>query len=506
MRSRNLVHPVAALLIAVALIITSCSSDDSSSSIDGRGAATTRPANARGADVAVPDVSGPVTGGQYDLPFNAMPERLAAEFGYIEEEFFISGTATSYSPSGVWRSDGHWAVMPSTTAPYRTRVIVQRPIDAAEFNGTVVVEWLNVTAGLDADPDFGFAHDALLADGFVHVGVSAQLIGVEGGSLRLPIEGFDVQALKSWDPERYGSLVHPGDDYSYDIFSQAAQALRAPAGLDPLGDLDPTYLIAAGESQSAGRLTTYANAVQPVADSYDGLFIHSRGGTGAVLSSGQSDPMPPGAHIRDDLDVPVMQIATETDLFGLGFARAHQPDTDRLRTWEIAGTAHADQSTTDYGVESHRQWNTTTQLDFTDMCGALNNGPQGAVVRRAFVALAAWIEDGTEPAMAPLIEVLDDSIVRDDHGNARGGVRTPAVDVPISTLSGEQDEGESVICSLFGSTTPFSAAQLQQLYPTHEEYVADVETSARAVFDAGFLLPADRDEMVVAADSAPVPS
>ncbi len=160
--------------------------------------------------------------------------------------------------------------------------------------------------------------------------------------------------LKQWDPERYAPLEHPGDNYSYDMFSQAAQAIRRPDGVNPLDGLAVQHIIATGESQSAGRMTTYVNAVQPVADMYDGFMIHSRGGTGAAITTG-GVRMPQNAHIRDDLREPVMQMATETDLFGLGFYPARQPDTDRLRTWEFAGTSHADQATLDYGVESGRQ-------------------------------------------------------------------------------------------------------------------------------------------------------
>jgi len=57
----------------------------------------------------------------------------------------------------------------------------------------------------------------LMREGFVSAMVSAQEIGVQGGG---PF------ALKTWDAARYGSLHHPGDDFSYDIFAQAAQAIR----------------------------------------------------------------------------------------------------------------------------------------------------------------------------------------------------------------------------------------------------------------------------------------
>lgn len=499
---RRVSRSALALVAFVVLALTACSSDSSPSSDASTG--TTTAASARGADVAAPTVTGPVEGGKYGVPFNVMPARLADEYGYEEQEYFISGTATSYDPVGTWGTDGEWDVTPSTTAPYTTRMVVRRPTDASKFNGTVVVEWLNVSVAFDSDPDFGMTHPALMRDGYAYVGVSVQPNGILGGGPKIDIPGIDLPPLKEWDPERYGSLEHPGDDYTYDIFSQAGQALRRPEGVDPLGGLVVQHLLAAGESQSAGRMATYVNAVQPVSDMYDGFLVHSRGDTGAAIQAGTA--MPENAHIRADITEPVLQVVTETDLFGLDFYGARQPDTDLLRTWEIAGSAHADQATVDYGVESGRVWDTTTVVDFTELCGLLNAGPQRFVVSRAVIALDEWVVDGTPPANAQVIEVQNGAIVRDQYGNAVGGIRTPAVDAPIASLSGEPDPGESVICTLFGSTAPFDAATLAALYPTHDDYVAAVTESAdRAVAD-GFLLAEDRDAMVAAAQQAPVPS
>ena len=125
----------------------------------------------RGEKVAAPLVTGPVAGGRRGLPFNPLPAGLAEEYGYIEEEFLIAGEATTYAPEGDWGEDGEWAASPTQTAPYRTRILVRRPADAEAFNGTVVVEWLNVTTGMDLDNGFALASDELLRDGYVWVEV-----------------------------------------------------------------------------------------------------------------------------------------------------------------------------------------------------------------------------------------------------------------------------------------------------------------------------------------------
>lgn len=438
---------------------------------------------------------------------NAMLASYKSQYGYKETEYFMDGTATSYNESGAFGEDGKWSVTPGTKAAYETRLLVRTPVDPKKFNGTVIVEWFNTTAGRDADPDFGFAGPELLRDGFAYVAVTAQKVGVSGGA-KIPIPGYNPVGLVDQNPARYKSLHHPGDDYSYDIFSQAAQAILNPDGPSPLGSLRPTRLIADGESQSAARMVTYVNAIQPRTNIYDGFLIHSRGGGGSDLNSGPAGSVPKLAHIRNDLRVPVMMLETETDLFGLGFYKALQPDTNLVRTWQMAGTAHADQSTLDYGIQSGRQWDKTSVVpDFTTLCGSINDGPQPYLVRAAFSAMKAWVANGEQPPHSPAIKVTDgSSIARDAHGDAIGGIRTPAVDVPTETLSGEYAPDKSVICSLFGSRTPFDAATLKQLYPTHDDYVNKVKASAAAAVKAGFLLPPDARDIVNKAQAAPVPS
>ena len=143
---------------------------------------------------------------------------------------------------------------------------------------------------------------------------------------------------------RYGSLVHPGDSYSYDIYSQAGQALRTPGAVDPLGGLHPNRFVAAGESQSAGRLVTYVDAVHPLVDVYDGFLLYSRSGGGAPLSQPPQPAIgpPPGTLIRTDVDAPVLVLETETD--AVATSRRRQPDSARYRLWELAGSRPLDQA------------------------------------------------------------------------------------------------------------------------------------------------------------------
>ena len=504
MNTRVAITAVSVLALVAA---AGCSSSSKQSQSTPSTTTATTPARALNTAVAIPKVIGPIAGGTPDIPMNAMLASYKSRYGYQEHEYFMQGTATSYDERGTFGEDGKWSVTPGTKAAYKTRLLVRTPVDPKKFNGTVIVEWFNTTSGRDADPDFGFAAPELLRAGYAYVGVTAQQVGVTGGA-KLPIPGYNPKGLVDQNPSRYQTLHHPGDQYSYDIFSQAAQAILHPDGPSPLGNLRPKYLIADGESQSAERLVTYANAIQPIDNIYDGFLIHSRGASGSELNDGPNGTVPKVAFIRSDLHVPVLILATETDLFGLGFYKALQPDTNLVRTWQMAGTSHVDQSTLDYGITSGRQWDKTSVVpDFTKLCGSINDGPEQYIVRAAFPALNAWVVSGKLPPTSPAIKVVGGTaIARDAHGDAIGGIRTPAVDAPTETLSGEYAPGRSVICSLFGSRKPFDAATLQALYPTHADYVAKVKASAAAAVKAGFLLAPDAQEIVDKAQAAPVPS
>jgi hypothetical protein len=474
---------------------------------------TETPTPERGARVPIPAVEGPVTGGT-GAPFVAATTFDLAAVGYRQEEYFISGTATAYKNVGPLGEDGIWSVEPGENATYKTRILIYRPADSERFNGTVVVEWLNVSGGLDSAADWIMAHTELIREGYAWVGVSAQFVGVEGGG---SIIGLPSMPLKTVDPQRYGSLVHPGDSFSYDIFSQAGKLLRSPAGSSLLGDRPLDKLIGIGESQSAFRLVTYINAVHLVAEVYDGFLVHSRGGYGTPLSESPQPVVPvSGApRIREDVDVPVLIFQTETDITLLQWLAVRQPDSYNIRVWEVAGTAHADAYTIVLGPKDLGNSPDAARLVVTSTplvgfeCGApINSGPHHFVLNTAIHALHRWVRGGPPPPDAPLIDVDPGppvAIVRDAHGNARGGIRTPPVDVPTATLSGEGQEG-SLFCLLFGSTAPFDVADLGALYANHDAYVSAVREAADRAVEAGFLLPVDAELMVDAAAMSGVPN
>lgn len=453
--------------------------------------------------------------GKPNLILGAYP---LADVGYEAREYFVSGSAVSYAADGDLGADGCWLVSEAETAEFTTRIVVMTPIDRDRFNGTALVEWLNVSGGIDAPAAWFMTHREITREGYAFVAVSAQKVGVDGGASL----GVDM-SLKTLDPRRYGALHHPGDAFAYDIFTQAGRLVRDQL----LGPWRPKHVVAVGESQSAIFLTTYLNAVDPRVEVYDGYFILSRFGFAAPLGSGSifdrsTSEQAQAVRFRSDLRVPTLSVITETDLMGgsrFGYLDARTPDTDTLRTWEIPGAAHADVYTInvapiDSGSASLEAiaagFAPTYELMGTTLEHSINFGPQHHyVLQGALGALHHWIRTGTVPTSFPPLDVTDTAtLALDADGNARGGVRSPWVDVPIATMSGlgpdtgrRPDPQNLAISDLFGSGELLDADRLDELYPggvaTYLERFTEALDSA---ITSGAVRLADRTEVLQLAE------
>ncbi len=462
-------------------------------------------------------ITGPITGGN-GVMFSYTQVDLD-QYDYSEKEYFYEGGAVAYEQQGEPMEDGKWTIAESTTATFKTRLIVRRPLEAEKFNGTVIVEWFNVSGGVDADPGFMYNYREILEKGYAWVGVSAQMQGVQGGGWSM---GFGVKPLTKWDRKRYGSLNHPGDEYSYDIFTQAARIVMGAGDLDVLEGLDPKHVIAYGESQSAGQLVTYVNGVHPLVQVFDGFFIHSSlGGAKPFITQEKSgcgglNPMEGAVatKIRDDIDAKIFHFETEGDVAGEnGYHNVRQPDSDAYHRWEVAGTAHADKYILDLNKNHPELANIAGMLD----CPNANTGPHHQVIKAALYALNEWIVNGTTPPTADLLEVDDSGTpITDEHGNILGGVRSPLLDVPIATYKSQAiaDEDHSsgcgtslaeAACGLFGETLPFSEEKLNELYDSHADYVEKVTASAAEARAAGFILPPEEQLFIEEAEAAGIP-
>lgn len=442
-------------------------------------------------------VSGPLTD-VTGLPFGR-PKVDFAAVGYRDDEYLFEGTATKYRPARGTElgKDGKWDVEPAGDAPYRSRFVVYRPADPAAFNGVVLVSWNNVSAGFDV---YTVDSPEILSSGYAYVAVSAQRAGVHG-------MGEHPRGLVQANEARYGSLTVSSDDYSFDIFSQAARAVRAGRArspIDPLDGLEVRHLVAVGGSQSASRLGAYINAIQPREQIFDAFLLYLYFGGGSPLDVGEEVfnpgrdrlqrsrlPMIP-CRIRDDIDALVMVVNSEVEAISCYGVR--QPDTDRFRYWEAAGTAHVSlQSILARAAEAAPESDTAVAEGFK----GINEVPLNPVLEAAYRRLQEWLETGTAPPEQPLIQFAGDppGVVRDGHGIARGGIRLPQVEVPLATNSAIPAPGNP-LGFLGGSCIPFPPEMVCALYGDAETYVSRFEQATRSLEKGGVILDRDAESLV----------
>ena len=293
-------------------------------------------------------------------------------------------------------------------------------------------------------------------------------------------------ACGPWSPTRYGALdataanTITDDSLSYDIFSQAVKAIRSPAGLDPLGSLAaPDYVIATGHSQSAGRLRTYANSIQPLSNILDATVLHGGGGA-----------------MRTDLPMPIFRINSEGDIAGGIGNGARAADSPTFRNWEVAGASHGDwKLITDYGPLRKRDIGTYPGgypgEPQTCTLPSLSRVPQHMVQNALYDHTFSWVAYGIAPPSAPVISTTTptgNTVVRDSLGLAQGGIRLSQHEVPLRINQGP-NTGPG-FCFLDGASAPMTDAQLAALYPTVQSYVDKVVAKTLDNAAKGYI-PAD---------------
>ena len=209
-----------------------------------------------------------------------------------------------------------------------------------------------------------------------------------------------------------------------------------------------------------------------------------------------------------------MTLISETDLIGSGpngYWTAAQPDTAKLRIWEMPGTAHVDTymfqvAASDSGVAPIEKlaplWKPTTMTIVGKLAKPMNSAPQHHFIAQSALAhLDAWVRTGKAPPIAPRMETTPGaaggapSLVLDANGNTKGGIRSPWVDAPTAKLSGFGNSG-GPFAFLLGTTEPYDAATLQRLYPGGKaQYLKAFDASLAKAVKAGFILAADQAEI-----------
>lgn len=444
------------------------------------------------------DALGPI----FDVGFRTLDD---LPFPYVQEEYLVSGSATIYTYAQPPVRGEPLALVPDV--PYTTRIIVRRPASHGVFKGTVVIEWWNSTAGFDTAPAWDSSAEFFGREGIAYVGVTNSTTSLD--FLKGGCSLFGV--LPPMCGTRYASLEMSENGQAWDMLSQIANLLKSDSPENPFPEkFEVERIYHVGQSQQGGSVVTYANDFHfPVNDGY---FIHTAGRARPInflpdCASAGAPPYPDctprlegeQSLVRRDLPVPVYRAMSETDLAELGAIGARQEDSGNFRYYEMAGVAH---SSVHKDVEVP-----VLGILLEDFCrfqmNTMADGPVvgGYLLDAMWSNMEAQVKRGTPPPHGELIEVVGDEIQRDAFGNARGGIRLPAVQVPVATYlpSNEADPSlppflipiANLACFLSGSVLPFDQATLDELYPNHGSYVSAVTREANELVRQRFLLHRD---------------
>jgi hypothetical protein len=420
-------------------------------------------------------------------PLSATAINLTA-YGYTAREFYASGFANRYT--GADANTLTTASVLDGGNPYRTRVMVRYPA-RHKFNGTLAVEWANVTIGVDFEFATAEAWKYLLRKGYAVAIVSAQSVGVE--------------RAKTWSPQRYGNLsvdvnkcgasgtsLCPGDPLSYDIYAQITQALKENVGgADaPMPGLHVKDAIAIGQSQSAARLAIYYNTIQPLHNVFDGFAFWDRSG-----------------QLRSDLTVPAVSVESE-GLAG-NFGGDQWTTSQYTRKWDVAGATHASLYGAQY-IQAISQRDQSilapdgrpkTFFDWINQNNACVKLPPfttvdvGLVYDKAIDSVRNWDRKGTPAAPSKSFQLTPSgALARDADGRVEGGVRLPQFLVPIADQGALN--GPSFPCNVSGWHRYYTAAELKAMYRNHGRYVSKVANIIDSLVDQGYVLRHDANAQI----------
>jgi hypothetical protein len=396
-------------------------------------------------------------------------------YGYVDEEYFVSGAV-----------DGK---------PYTTQLLVRKPQDPAKFSGVVVVETLHAQGGL---PFWSVLKDGVMSGGHGWVMIVSQ---------REPLEMY----VRKFNAARYASLqipqtaggpgtvMAPGPQYSYSqqIMTQVGALLKSNAEHGPFAGMTVKKLVMVGVSQTGMHTWLYIQQSHAKARMLDGKPIYDGYFPSEALPS---TPTSGG-------DAAIVHVVGEGDfdLFrALGLSRGNtfvtrsdsDAPNDRFREYQFPASSHVPTR----GL-------TDPKLVFGPTGGLregehLSQFPLAAYYKAAFLHLVDWVVKGTSPPKAQPIEMADGQIVRDKFGNAKGGIRTPYVDLPTAHYIGSAPSvaGENSVRRMIGLEEPFPPEQLRSLYKSRAAYLKRFNREIDRNVAGGWLLRKDAE--VLKADEA----
>lgn len=377
-----------------------------------------------------------------------------ARYGYIEEEYFVGGTASAYC-HGAAGLEGKTADL-----PYTTRIVIRRPADPAKFSGVIHFEPIHPTQAFTGHWLVLNRYLMSRGDIYVAVGIGDATHGwsTSAGGVQRP-RPIGAHALAKWfEPERYAALFWPDEEgIRYEVMAQIGKKLRSPDADNPLRNLDVKAMLMGGYSYTGSLQRTFINegfhdrfrlsGKRPIFDGYL-IGVASAWNEPGYLPLHNGEAMVPVGDPRRTLrktDARVIEFLTQSEIeLGRG---PQAPDSDERigghRLYEFGGLIHfaalADP------LLSRAEEPVMAQLfakgyprDLVLMDNQfgcplpLSDLPQGSLVRGAVDNLRRWVLTGEAPPRARQVEWNGDRVARDMVGNVVGGIRAAELDLPLA--------------------------------------------------------------------------
>lgn len=390
-----------------------------------------------------------------------LPPPMLQPYDFTEEEYFVSGTV-----------DG---------TPYSTSILVRKPRDPSKFSGVVAVETIHAAGAI---PFWGTGK-AWLEGNHGWVAVASQKAALDNHLKRVNPERYAELDIPSVAGATEGGVMSAAQDkLSQAIMVQIGAMLKSNPGEGPFAGYSVQHLLMGGSSQTGGTTLRFIRDSHDQARMPDGSPIYD--GYAPWLSYLDEPVSAPGSvivHLVAEGDVNNYLLRDRPMAFG---ADSDDRQTGGYRHYQIAGASHV--GTRGPAADGLRAFGT---LDNVSSEQDLSGFPLSEVLTPANVFLADWVTKGTAPPIEASLVVEDGEIQRDEHGIAKGGVRSAYVDVPtVRYITSIPPDG-----SLFGLEEAFSKEKLRGMYGSREGYLERFNRHIDGMVAAGWLFPDDAERL-----------
>jgi hypothetical protein len=471
------------------------------------------------------DIEGPIPTGPNNVIYGAANVEGAGmsvaltPFGYIEEEYFISGTADAFQHTDA-------GLEPIKTGlAYTTRILVRRPSNPKQFSGVVHFEPFHPTGGVTFT--WPTTHQYIMSRGDIYI--AAGLGDADAGwsgSPKYPNQKAPVgqhKVTKWFDPVRYDKLKWPEEEgIRFDVMADIGRKLRSNDGDNPLRGLNVRAVIVSGWSYTGSLQRVFINEgfhtrarLENGQAAFDGYLIgvSSRWNAPGYLPLYNDEPFVPADDPRRSLkqiDAKVIEFLTESEVeLDTG---PQAPDSDEKigshRLYELGGVIHV-ASVVDPTMSFNELPNLVQLIqrgypqrqipnDPVFSCPLPQSDvPMGALVRATVDNLRHWILDGRKPPRAKPMVWKGDKIARDEVGNVEGGIRPAEFEVPIARYGRYQGKdlpncsAENTYPNVFFLRNEFSKEDLIHRYKSAENYLKRYDREIDRLLKQRWLLPED---------------